>query len=222
MIALSLRVAALLALRMKYCEAVQTTTDYAGTVYADGTNKAFTPTEIIRRLSAAGFDAILDYSFGQSQASHNFKGPMNWTMVTDYLDGLHAANLSAVYMLNMFSYRDGVNIIEEFVAHTKDHPALFGYDIAEAMGAPGLPNMTKHTNAIKALDPNHIVLRNEGPLDMMTYQSKNDCKFKNSSTHIGGGELDMCYALYFYGHEAWLNASDAWGSQLYPWPVSPE
>ena len=29
-------------------------------------------------------------------------------------------------------------------------------------------------------------------------------------------------ALYFYGHEAWLNASDAWGSQLYPWPVSPE
>lgn len=36
MIALSLRVAALLALRMKYCEAVQTTTDYAGTVYADG------------------------------------------------------------------------------------------------------------------------------------------------------------------------------------------
>jgi len=86
-----------------------------------------------------------------------------------------------------------LQIIEEFVAHTKDHPALFGYDIAEAMGAPGLPNMTKHTNAIKALDPNHIVLRNEGPLDTMTYQSKNDCKFKNSSTHIGGGELDMCY-----------------------------
>jgi len=33
-------------------------------------------------------------------------GPMNWTMVTDYLNGLHAANLSAIYMLDMFSCRE--------------------------------------------------------------------------------------------------------------------
>ena len=31
---------------------------------------------------------------------------MNWTMVTDYLDGLHAANLSAIYMLDMFSCKE--------------------------------------------------------------------------------------------------------------------
>ena len=55
------------------------------------------------RLSAAGVDNILDYAFGDAMASHGGKGPMNWTMVTDYLDGLHAANFSAIYMLDMYS-----------------------------------------------------------------------------------------------------------------------
>lgn len=31
-------------------------------------------------------------------------------LIHDNNAGLHAANLSAVYMLNMFSYRDGVNV----------------------------------------------------------------------------------------------------------------
>lgn len=84
-------------------------------------------------------------------------------------------------------------------------------------GVTGLPNLTRHTNLVRSLDPHHLTLRNEGPIDTLTYQNHDSCKAGRPL-----GFRDMCYATYRYSKPAWHNSSDAWGSQMYPYPVSPE
>jgi hypothetical protein len=191
-----------------------------------------TPRQLMKRLAAAGFTGVLNYGFGEQVPQITHPTPsMNWSRVVTYLDGLHAAGLRSMYMLNLFATHDGKDIrlpwwntstskeaMTEFVRHIKDHPAILGYDLWEGNeGVTGLSNLTRHTDLVRALDPHHLTLRNEGPIDMLTYQNHDSCKVSRPL-----GFRDMCYAIYRFSKPAWHNSSDAWGSQMYPYPVSPE
>ena len=90
--------------------------------------------------AGAGFTGLLNYGFGDQVPQTMHPAPvMNWSRVTAYLDGLHAAGLRSVYMLNLFATHDGKDIrlpwwntstskevMTEFVSHIKDHPATLG------------------------------------------------------------------------------------------------
>ena len=66
-----------------------------------------TPQQLMKRLADAGFTGVLNYGFGDQVPQTMHPAPvMNWSRVTAYLDGLHAAGLRSVYMLNLFATHD--------------------------------------------------------------------------------------------------------------------